>query len=179
MKNQNVNIADITEQKNEKSIGQIIREERIRKNIQLIDASSKTKLKVAYLEAIENNDFDKLPAPIYAKNFIRIYANFLGLDGVELAKMYNISTIGISKLPPASGKITSTYYISTFLHFWLRHPFIFLGIVVVIAIFLLYPTDSDENNLNNSVDYSNTAGTSTSLNDYQPVFDINEPLPGN
>ena len=179
MKNQNINISNNPEQKTEKSIGQLIREERITKNIKLIDASSKTKLKVAYLEAIENNEFDKLPAPIYAKNFIRIYANFLGLDGVELANKYNISTVGIAKLPPASGKTTSTYYISTFLHFWLRHPFIFLGIVVVIAIFLLYPTGSDDNNINNSIDYSNSAGAPASLDNYQPVFDVNEPLPGN
>ncbi len=174
--NNNLNISQLNDDKPEKSIGQIIKDERLRKAVSLIDASSKTKLKVAYLEAIERDDFDKLPAPIYAKNFIRIYANFLGLDGIAVSKKYNIKTVGATKLPPPA-KTTSTYYISTFLHSLIRHPFMLLGFVVVIIIIFLYPGNSDNNNLDNSAVYPSESARPASLDDYQPVFDTAEPLP--
>ena len=111
------------------TIGQIINRTRLRRGIRIEKAASETKLKIQYLQAIEKDDFDALPAPIYARNFIRIYANFLGLNGIEISKKYDSKNIGIAGLPPQK-RTDITYYISLFFHFIFRHPFIFLGILV-------------------------------------------------
>ena len=179
MQENNLNISKNLKQetKSEETIGQIVHRVRLEKRIEIADAASETKLKVAYLQAIEKDDFDVLPAPIYAKNFIRIYANYLGLDGIELSKKFNSRNIGIAGLPPKK-KSESTFHVSMFFHPLFKHPFILMGIVVVVAVLLFYPSGSDNTEL--EID-SSTPDTETlqpvSLDDYQPVFDLNEPLP--
>ena len=45
-------------------------------------------IQVEYLEALENNDFDQLPSPFYARSFIKKYAWELGLDEKILLAAY-------------------------------------------------------------------------------------------
>ena len=52
---------------------------RVSKEISLEDLESKTKINVKYLNAIEQGDFDILPAP-YLRLFIRAYAIEIGGD---------------------------------------------------------------------------------------------------
>ncbi|HEY8416154.1 MAG TPA: RodZ domain-containing protein, partial [Thermaerobacter sp.] len=47
-----------------------------------------TKIRLKYLKAIEEGDERHLPPEVYTKGFIRAYANFLHLDGQELARAY-------------------------------------------------------------------------------------------
>jgi len=56
--------------------------------LSLDDAFHKTRIRSSYLEAIENGNYDALPEPIYAKNFIRTYARFLGVNEEALLKHY-------------------------------------------------------------------------------------------
>jgi len=159
----------------EETIGQIIKNARLEKGVELLTASTETKLKVAYLVAIENDNFDELPAPIYAKNFIRIYANFLGLDGVEISKRYNINTTDIDI--PQDEKTSLTYHVSSFFHLIFRHPFLLLGLVVVLIILFFYSGGSYNTEPDEEISFSTTVPQSTSLEDYQPVFDLKEPFP--
>ncbi len=46
------------------------------------------RIRYAYLEAIEEGDFDALPGIAYAIGFLRTYAEFLGLDGEEIIERY-------------------------------------------------------------------------------------------
>ncbi len=158
------------------TIGQIINRSRLGKGIKIEKAAFETKLKIQYLQAIENDDFDSLPAPIYAKNFIRIYANFLGLDGIEVSKKYDSTNIGIAGLPPRK-KPAFTYYVSLLFNFLFRHPFILLGIVVVLIILFFYPSGSDDIEHDELPSFPSATLQPVSLDDYQPVFDLNEPLP--
>jgi cytoskeletal protein RodZ len=58
-----------------------LKEERNYLKIPLEDAEEKTKISRTYLEAIEDARIEDLPfANIYKKNFIKKYANYLGLD---------------------------------------------------------------------------------------------------
>jgi cytoskeleton protein RodZ len=66
------------------SIGQRLREERLRKGIKLSEISEFTRIRTAFLEAIENDQFDQLPGAFYARSFIRQYARYIGLDDPEL-----------------------------------------------------------------------------------------------
>jgi cytoskeleton protein RodZ len=66
-------------------IGPTLREARIRHHIDLIEIEGRTKIRVRYLRALENEEWDVLPGPTYTRSFIRTYASFLGLDGERLA----------------------------------------------------------------------------------------------
>jgi cytoskeleton protein RodZ len=66
-------------------IGPTLREARIRRKVDLSDVEQTTKIRVRYLRALENEEWDVLPGTAYARSFIRAYANYLGLDGERLA----------------------------------------------------------------------------------------------
>ncbi|MDD4357601.1 MAG: helix-turn-helix domain-containing protein [Smithellaceae bacterium] len=48
----------------------------------------RTRISVRYLEAIENDDFHVLPVPAYSKNFIRTYADAIGVDSGPVLQRY-------------------------------------------------------------------------------------------
>lgn len=70
------------------SIGQVLREARERKQITTSRAAAETNIKIQHIEAMERDDFSRMAAPIYAKGFIRIYAEYLGLDPAQLIAEY-------------------------------------------------------------------------------------------
>ena len=70
------------------SIGQTFKSARERKRVSLSQAAARTRIKVQILEGMERNDFSHIPAPAYAKGFIRMYAEFLGLDATPLVNAY-------------------------------------------------------------------------------------------
>ena len=77
-------------------IGEQLRTAREAKGLSISDIEKATKIQGRYLEAIENNEFDKLPGDFYVRAFIRQYAQVVGLDGKELLSQYsgNIEEIG-------------------------------------------------------------------------------------
>jgi cytoskeleton protein RodZ len=60
--------------------GEGLRRERQMRRISLEEISETTKISVRFLEALENEEFSKLPGGIFVRSFIRSYANYLGLD---------------------------------------------------------------------------------------------------
>lgn len=69
-------------------IGSTLREARNRRRIDLSEVEATTKIRLRYLRAIENEEWDVLPGGPYARGFIRTYAAYLGLDGERLAEEY-------------------------------------------------------------------------------------------
>lgn len=69
-------------------IGDKLRSAREAKGLSIADIEKATKIQSRYLEAIEQNDFDKLPGDFYVRAFIRQYAQLVGLDGKELLSDY-------------------------------------------------------------------------------------------
>jgi hypothetical protein len=67
----------------ERSLGGWLRHERERRGLTVGGVADATKINVAYLEAIEDDRFDALPAPVYVRGFVRLYARHLGLDEAE------------------------------------------------------------------------------------------------
>src|SRR5437660_461270 len=61
-------------------IGSTLREARMRERIDISEVEARTKIRAKYLRAIENEEWDLLPGPVYAKSFLRTYGDFLGLD---------------------------------------------------------------------------------------------------
>ncbi len=52
----------------------------MRARIDMSEVEARTKIRAKYLRAIENEEWDLLPGPIYVKSFLRTYGDFLGLD---------------------------------------------------------------------------------------------------
>jgi cytoskeleton protein RodZ len=78
-----------------------LREARNRRKLDLSEVEASIKIRVRYLQAIENEEWDALPADAYARGFIRTYAFYLGLDGERLADEYRRSTAipGAERVP--------------------------------------------------------------------------------
>ena len=70
------------------SIGEIFREGRAEKGATTSEVAAATRIKVQTVEAMENDDFSDIAAPAYAKGFIRLYAQYLGIDPRPLVKEY-------------------------------------------------------------------------------------------
>jgi cytoskeletal protein RodZ len=69
-------------------IGTTLREARMRARISIDEVETRTKIRAKYLRAIENEEWDLLPGPVYAKSFLRTYGDFLGLDSRMLVDEY-------------------------------------------------------------------------------------------
>jgi cytoskeleton protein RodZ len=69
-------------------IGETLREARIAAGIELDDAERTIRIRVRYLDALENEKWDVLPADAYVRGFLHTYADFLGLDGAALVEEY-------------------------------------------------------------------------------------------
>lgn len=71
-------------------LGRKLRETREERGIGLEEVQQHTKIRTRYLEAIEEGKLELLPGNVYAKGFIRSYAEYLGLDGQALLDEYNL-----------------------------------------------------------------------------------------
>ena len=69
-------------------IGTTLREARIRARIDISEVEARTKIRAKYLRAIENEEWDLLPGPVYVKSFLRTYGDFLGVDSRSLVDEY-------------------------------------------------------------------------------------------
>jgi cytoskeleton protein RodZ len=61
-------------------IGQALREARMRSRIDITEVERATKIRARYLRALENEEWEALPGPVYIKSFLRTYSDYLGLD---------------------------------------------------------------------------------------------------
>jgi len=52
----------------------------MRARIDIGEVEARTKIRAKYLRAIENEEWDLLPGPVYVKSFLRTYGDYLGLD---------------------------------------------------------------------------------------------------
>jgi len=69
-------------------LGDWLRETRLRKGLTFAEVERTTRINRHYLEALEAEHYDVIPAPVYARGFLRSYARMLGLDPEEaIARM--------------------------------------------------------------------------------------------
>jgi hypothetical protein len=75
----------------DRGVGTILHRARDRRKIELTEVEGATRIRLRYLSAIENEEWDVLPGGVYTRGFIRTYASFLGLDGERLVEDYRAS----------------------------------------------------------------------------------------
>jgi cytoskeleton protein RodZ len=80
------------------SIGDTLREARMRQRLDIADVEARTKIRAKYLRALENEEFGMLPGPTFVKTFLRTYAEMLGLDPHVLVEQYRANYEGEDEL---------------------------------------------------------------------------------
>ncbi len=74
--------------------GSWLRQQRELREITLREISDATKISMRYLEALEEERFDLLPATLFARGFLRQYARYVGLDPDEAVNRLLIAQRG-------------------------------------------------------------------------------------
>ncbi len=84
-------------------IGSTLREARVRRKLTLQQVEEDTKIRVKYVQAMENEDFDIIPSPTYVKGFLRTYAEYLELDPRMILDEYRSRFMPDQELEPFGG----------------------------------------------------------------------------
>ena len=70
------------------TIGEQLRLAREGQHIPLREVSDQTRISVHYLEAIEANEFRRLPGGIFNRSFVKAYARYVGVDEKDAVESY-------------------------------------------------------------------------------------------
>ncbi|HKW89125.1 MAG TPA: RodZ domain-containing protein [Candidatus Acidoferrales bacterium] len=72
--------------------GEHLKREREMRNVSLEEVSAATRISVRFLEALEDEQWERLPGGVFNRGFIRSVARFLGLDEEGLVAEYAMET---------------------------------------------------------------------------------------
>jgi len=114
-----------------KTIGEALKDERIKHRLRLEDLSKKTRIRVAYLEALEENRFEDLPATSFVKGYIKTYAHVFGFDHQPL-----LALLRRDFKESAKGKLIPREFIKPILKKRARKNSVSALLVMMIAVFL-------------------------------------------
>lgn len=81
------------------TLGQKLKNARLAAKRTASEAAKGTRIKIQHIEALEQDDFSAIPAPAYAKGFIRIYAEWLEIDPAPLIEEYVNQHAPIKRAP--------------------------------------------------------------------------------
>ncbi len=76
----------------EETVGEILLAAREKSQMTLEAVSQQTRIPVSTLRYLETDNFEAIPARVYAKGFLRTYAEVLGLDTGRLLNRYEMQT---------------------------------------------------------------------------------------
>src|SRR5580698_3031820 len=73
------------------TFGERLKREREMREVSLKEVTSATRIGPRFLEALENEEWDKLPGGIFNRGFVRSIARYLGLDEENLLAEYDMA----------------------------------------------------------------------------------------
>jgi len=71
------------------TIGEQLRIAREQRGVPLREVSDQTRISIHYLEAIETNDYKRLPGGIFNRSFVKAYARYIGYDEKKAVEGYS------------------------------------------------------------------------------------------
>jgi hypothetical protein len=80
-------IFDFDDEDRENPIGSILRYQRQQRKLNLVIVSEELKVRLDYLQAMEQGRFDLLPSGFYRRSFLKAYAEYLKLDVDQMIKV--------------------------------------------------------------------------------------------
>ena len=89
--------------------GQLIRQARQQRGLDLAQLSEKTRLTEHVLDAVERNDFDTMGEPVYARGYYRKCAEALSLNSVALVEAYEQHSGTVSPVPTIDQRPSIAY----------------------------------------------------------------------
>ncbi len=119
-----------------KTIGEILKEERQQHHLSIDKLAQKTRIKKKYLQALENNQFDQLPAATFVKGYIKIYSQMFGFDYQPL-----IALLRRDFKESVKGQLVPREFIKPLLkkrQLWGPATFIVLGLALTFIILISY-----------------------------------------
>jgi cytoskeleton protein RodZ len=85
------------------SVGETLRSAREQRGLSIEQASHDTRISARFIEALEADRYDALPAPVYVRGFLRSYASYLKLDGSTLLARLDDSGVQTSSAATMAG----------------------------------------------------------------------------
>ena len=70
------------------SLGEMLKAARMSRGVELNELSRQTAVRADYLAALEEDRLDDLPEPVYVRNFVKLFAQAVGLDARKALEMY-------------------------------------------------------------------------------------------
>ncbi|MGF7185750.1 cytoskeletal protein RodZ [Desulfitispora alkaliphila] len=151
-------------------VGQMLKQARKEKGISVREAEEKIKIKGSFIEAIEDEDFSKIPGRIYVIGFLRSYAKFLGLNTEEVVNMYKSeypekepSPVEQEEVKGFEKRNSNAYYV-----------IIASGLVVVLFFGAMFFSNQQESD---NIVSENDAGISEPINQGEEIEIIDEEEP--
>jgi cytoskeleton protein RodZ len=91
------------------SFGERLKREREMRGVTLEEVSAATRISVRFLDALENERWERLPGGIFNRGFVRAIADFLGLDEETLVTEYgaatnDLPTVAVTAKAPAGSR---------------------------------------------------------------------------
>jgi cytoskeletal protein RodZ len=123
------------------TLGEKLKKLRSEKRMSIGEASRFTRIQQSYLEYLEEGLWDKLPADVYVKGFLRSYADFLGVDEKILIRLYEREKgikQNLSKDNSEKNKKKRPINISPFIFTPRKILVSVITILIVFGLFLLY-----------------------------------------
>lgn len=74
------------------TFGERLKREREMRGVSLEEISTATRIGTRFLEALENEQWDRLPGGVFNRGFVRAVARFLGLDEEDMVGEYDLAT---------------------------------------------------------------------------------------
>lgn len=84
----------IPEQHEYQHLGAYLRDLRLHFRLDVAEVARRTHIRAKYIQAIEDEQLDLLPGPVYARGYIVTYAEFFGLAAEEFAQLYMAQVAG-------------------------------------------------------------------------------------
>jgi len=139
------------------NLGSFLKEKRKAKGLSLEQVSEELRIKLSFLEALEEEKDELLPAPLYKKIFLKAYADYLGLSFEEILNKFlvdgskirgkedTISAPPVIKEERASEQMTGRKGKINY-NSWLVLAGILLGVIIILLFIMhqqIYKYDKD------------------------------------
>lgn len=122
------------------SIGEKLKSIRESRKVSIKEVAADTNISAIYIEALEDEDFDKFPGETYVIGFLKSYSEYLKLDPDEIIMLYKGYKIGESATPleeltrptKSSFMIALTGFVETY-----KNIFFYAGVALV-SLFIVW-----------------------------------------